>query len=122
MSPWAVKRMDDFGRRPSRIRVARIYPSKLRQIAVANRTGDDNNQDISALVGKSTSENSSISRQNDPDASRISGRALPRPMQGLLEFVEMFKAPIKVLHPLLTGAQEGNISARDAGPYPLQLA
>ncbi|UCE88607.1 MAG: PrkA family serine protein kinase, partial [Pseudomonadota bacterium] len=28
--------------------------------------------------------------------------------QGLLEFVEMFKAPIKVLHPLLTATQEGN--------------
>jgi predicted Ser/Thr protein kinase len=26
----------------------------------------------------------------------------------LLEFVEMFKAPIKVLHPLLTATQEGN--------------
>jgi serine protein kinase len=28
--------------------------------------------------------------------------------QGLMEFVEMFKAPIKVLHPLLTATQEGN--------------
>ncbi|MCB1939458.1 MAG: PrkA family serine protein kinase, partial [Rhodocyclaceae bacterium] len=28
--------------------------------------------------------------------------------RGLLEFVEMFKAPIKVLHPLLTATQEGN--------------
>ncbi|MEZ5738618.1 MAG: hypothetical protein R3E68_03555 [Burkholderiaceae bacterium] len=29
--------------------------------------------------------------------------------QGLLEFVEMFKAPIKMLHPLLTATQEGNL-------------
>jgi serine protein kinase len=28
--------------------------------------------------------------------------------RGILEFVEMFKAPIKVLHPLLTATQEGN--------------
>ena len=28
--------------------------------------------------------------------------------QGLMEFVEMFKAPIKVLHPLLTATQEKN--------------
>ena len=26
----------------------------------------------------------------------------------MLEFVEMFKAPIKMLHPLLTATQEGN--------------
>ena len=31
-----------------------------------------------------------------------------KPIQGLMEFVEMFKAPIKVLHPLLTATQEGN--------------
>jgi serine protein kinase len=36
---------------------------------------------------------------------------LRRPVPGqprVLEFVEMFKAPIKVLHPLLTATQEGN--------------
>jgi len=32
---------------------AKIQPSRLRQIAVAkNRPGDENNQDISSLVGK----------------------------------------------------------------------
>jgi len=41
--------------------------------------------------------------QDDPDAYSYSGAN-----QGLLEFVEMFKAPIKVLHPLLTATQEGN--------------
>lgn len=39
--------------------------------------------------------------QNDPDAYGYSG-ALCRANQGIMEFVEMFKAPIKVLHPLLT--------------------
>jgi serine protein kinase len=39
--------------------------------------------------------------------------------QGLLEFVEMFKAPIKVLHPLLTATQEGNyIGTETLGPIP----
>ena len=33
--------------------------------------------------------------------------------QGLLEFVEMFKAPIKVLHPLLTATQEGNFKGTE---------
>ena len=45
--------------------------------------------------------------QNDPDAYSYSG-GLCLANQGLLEFVEMFKAPIKVLHPLLTATQEGN--------------
>src|SRR5690606_40361420 len=30
-----------------------------------------------------------------------------------LEFVEMFKAPIKVLHPLLTATQEGNYNSTE---------
>ncbi|MFA7504870.1 MAG: PrkA family serine protein kinase, partial [Burkholderiaceae bacterium] len=33
--------------------------------------------------------------------------------QGLLEFVEMFKAPIKMLHPLLTATQEGNFKGTE---------
>src|SRR5438874_2376944 len=44
---------------------------------------------------------------------------LCRSNQGLLEFVEMFKAPIKVLHPLLTATQEGNyIGTETLGPIP----
>ncbi len=45
--------------------------------------------------------------QDDPDCYSFSG-GLCQANQGLLEFVEMFKAPIKVLHPLLTATQEGN--------------
>ncbi len=33
--------------------------------------------------------------------------------QGMMEFVEMFKAPIKVLHPLLTATQEGNYNGTE---------
>jgi serine protein kinase len=33
--------------------------------------------------------------------------------QGILEFVEMFKAPIKMLHPLLTATQEGNFKGTE---------
>ena len=43
--------------------------------------------------------------QNDPDAYGYSG-ALCRSNQGIMEFVEMFKAPIKVLHPLLTATRK----------------
>lgn len=50
--------------------------------------------------------------QNDPDAYSFSG-GLCRSNQGIMEFVEMFKAPIKVLHPLLTATQEGNFNSTE---------
>src|SRR5699024_7383437 len=46
------------------------------------------------------------------DAYGYSG-ALCRANQGIMEFVEMFKAPIKVLHPLLTATQEGNYNGTE---------
>ena len=53
--------------------------------------------------------------QNDADAYNYSG-ALCKANQGLMEFVEMFKAPIKVLHPLLTATQEGNYNGTENLP------
>src|SRR5690606_33319515 len=50
--------------------------------------------------------------QNDPDAYAFSG-GLCRANQGMMEFVEMFKAPIKVLHPLLTATQESNFNGTE---------
>jgi serine protein kinase len=119
MSPWAVKRLDEFGGDISKFEVARFFPSKLRQIAIAKtEPGDDNNQDISSLVGKVDIRKLEHFSQNDPDAYAFSG-GLCRSNQGLLEFVEMFKAPIKVLHPLLTATQEGNyIGTETLGPIP----
>ncbi len=114
-----VKRLDEFGGDISKFEVARLYPSKLRQIAVSKtEPGDENNQDISALVGKVDIRRLEHFSQNDPDAYSFSG-GLCRANQGLLEFVEMFKAPIKVLHPLLTATQEGNyIGTETLGPIP----
>ena len=119
MSPWAVKRLDEFGGDISKFEVAKIYPSKLRQYAIAKtEPGDENNQDISALTGKVDIRKLEHFGQNDPDAYAFSG-GLCRSNQGLLEFVEMFKAPIKVLHPLLTATQEGNyIGTETLGPIP----
>jgi serine protein kinase len=121
ISPWAVKRLDEFGGDISKFDVVRIFPSKLRQIAVSKtEPGDENNQDISALVGKVDIRKLEHFSQHDSDAYSYSG-ALCRANQGLLEFVEMFKAPIKVLHPLLTATQEGNyIGTESLGPIPFQ--
>ena len=119
MSPWAVKRLDEFGGDISKFEVVRLFPSKLRQIAIAKtEPGDENNQDISALTGKVDIRKLEHFSQSDSDAYSYSG-GLCRANQGLLEFVEMFKAPIKVLHPLLTATQEGNyIGTESLGPIP----
>jgi len=113
MSPWATKRLQEFGGDISQFRVVKLYPSILNQIAVAKtEPGDENNQDISALVGKVDIRKLEEFPQNDADAYSYSG-ALCRANQGLMEFVEMFKAPIKVLHPLLTATQEGNYNSTE---------
>jgi len=119
MSPWCLKRLQEFDGDISKFKVAKIYPSRLRQIAIAKtEPGDENNQDISALVGKIDIRKLETLSQNDADAYSYSG-GLNRANQGLLEFVEMFKAPIKMLHPLLTATQEGNyIGTENIGAIP----
>ncbi|MFO1319129.1 MAG: PrkA family serine protein kinase [Burkholderiales bacterium] len=113
MSPWAVKRLQEFEGDISRFRVVRLQPSVLRQIAIAKtEPGDENNQDISSLVGKVDIRKLDRYSQDDPDAYSYSG-GLCLANQGLLEFVEMFKAPIKMLHPLLTATQEGNFKGTE---------
>jgi serine protein kinase len=108
MSPWAVKRLKDYNGDKTKFKVVKVYPSKLEQLGVIKtEPGDDNNQDISNLVGKTNIRMLEHFDQNDPDSYSFSG-ALCRGNQGLVEFVEMFKAPIKMLHPLLTATQEGN--------------
>jgi serine protein kinase len=90
MSPWAVKRLDEFGGDISKFSVAMLHPSRLRQVCVAKtEPGDENNQDISALVGKVDIRKLEHFGQNDADAYSYSG-GLNRTTQGVLEFVEMF--------------------------------
>ena len=113
ISPWAVKRLDEYGGDISKFTIVKLYPSRLRQIGVAKtEPGDENNQDISSLTGKLDIRKLEHLSQNDPDAYAYSG-GLNRTTQGLLEFVEMFKAPIKVLHPLLTATQEQNYTGTE---------
>ena len=113
ISPWAVKRLHEYNGDISQFRVVKLYPSVLQQIAVAKtEPGDENNQDISSLVGKVDIRKLEEFPQNDPDAYSYSG-GLCRANQGLLAFVAMFKAPIKVLHPLLTATQEGNYNSTE---------
>jgi serine protein kinase len=113
ISPWAVKRLQENAGDLSKFRVVRVQPSVLRQVAITKtEPGDENNQDISSLVGKVDIRKLETFAQDDPDAYSFSG-GLCLANQGLLEFVEMFKAPIKMLHPLLTATQEGNFKGTE---------
>ncbi|HEY9396255.1 MAG TPA: PrkA family serine protein kinase [Burkholderiales bacterium] len=121
MSPWAVKRLQEYEGDISQFRVVRVLPSVLRQVAISKtEPGDENNQDISSLVGKVDIRKLEHYAQDDPDAYSFSG-GLCLSNQGLLEFVEMFKAPIKMLHPLLTATQESNFKGTEGfGAIPFQ--
>ena len=114
MSPWAAKRLKEYGGDISQFRVIKRHPSIINQIALSKtEPGDENNQDISSLVGKVDIRKLESFEQSDPDAYSFSG-GLCKSNRGLMEFVEMFKAPIKVLHPLLTASQEGNYNGTEA--------
>lgn len=116
MSPWANKRLKEFNGDITKFRVVKLYPSSLDQRAITKtEPGDENNQDISSLVGKVDIRQLEIYSQDDPDAYSYSG-GLCRGNRGIMEFVEMFKAPIKVLHPLLTATQEGNYKGTEGLP------
>jgi serine protein kinase len=119
ISPWCRKRLDEYGGDISRFKVVRLVPSRVNQIGIAKtEPGDENNQDISSLVGKIDIRKLETLAQNDPDAYSYSG-GLNRANQGILEFVEMFKAPIKMLHPLLTATQESNyLGTENIGAIP----
>jgi serine protein kinase len=113
LSPWAVKRLSEYNGDVNQFKVVKLWPSRLKQVGIAKtEPGDDNNQDISSLVGKVDIRMLERYAQDDADAYSYSG-GLCRANRGLLEFVEMFKAPIKVLHPLLTATQEGNYNGTE---------
>jgi serine protein kinase len=116
MSPWLTKRLGDIDYDLSKIKVIEMYPSIQHQVSIAKvEPGDENNSDISSLVGKVDIRKLAHYSQDDPDCYSYSG-GLCRANQGILEFVEMFKAPIKTLHPLLTATQEGNFKGTEGLP------
>lgn len=115
LSPWAIKRIQENKGEINKFKVVCMYPNKLYQHAIKKvEPGDDNNQDISSLVGKIDLRKLEFFNQTDPDAYSFSG-GLCRGNRGIMEFVEMFKAPRQVLHPLLTATQEGNYNPSEDG-------
>lgn len=105
MSPWARKRLEGAKGDLGLFRVVELFPSVVDQIGIGVATpGDDTNQDTSTLVGKTDIRRLEHFAQNDPDAYSFSGALCVG--QRLMEFVEMFKAPIKTLNPLLPATME----------------
>lgn len=117
-SPWAAKRLREFHGDLTKFKVVKVWPSRLNQVGITKtEPGDENNQDISTLVGKVDIRKLEDFSQDDADAYSYSG-GLCLANQGILEFVEMFKAPIKMLHPLLTATQEGNYNGTEGAAIP----
>jgi serine protein kinase len=100
--------------------VIKVYPSRLKQIAVAKtEPGDENNQDVSVLIGKTDIRKLESYPQNHPYSYSYSG-GLNRTTQGFLDYAEMFKSNIKTLNPLLMATQEHNYNGTEnipAMPY-----
>ncbi len=121
MSPWATKRLKEVDGDASQFKVVKVWPSTLQQIGITKvEPGDENNQDISSLVGKVNIRMLEDYDQNDPDAYSWAG-GLNVATQCMMEFVEMFKAPIKMLHPMLTATQEGHYNGTENfGAIPFQ--
>lgn len=118
MSPWATKCLEEFEGDLTKFRVMKVYPSQDKKRAIGRlEPGDDTNQDVSALIGRVDIRKIEEFSQDDADAYSFSG-ALATGNRGVLEFVEMFKAPIKVLHPLLTATQDGKYTGTDVGVIP----
>jgi serine protein kinase len=110
LSPWAEKRLDEFEGDPMKFHVVKMYPSRTRKGGVGvskTEPGDENSQDVTTLIGKCDIRMLEEFSENDPDGYLYSG-GLNRTTQGMLEFVEMFKASLNLLNPFLTATQEHN--------------
>lgn len=105
MSPWLVKRLKEDSDL-SKIVVVKLFPSVDKQVAISRtEPGDENTQDIASLVGKTDIRKLERFSQHDADAYSFSG-GLNLANRGMMEFVEMFKAPPKLLNPLLSATQD----------------
>lgn len=116
LSGWAQQKLQEFGGDITRFSVVKLYPNKDRQIGIMKvEPGDENNQDVSVLIGKTDLRKLEKFPQNHPYAYAYSG-GLNRTNQGMMDFAEMFKANIKTLNPLLMATQEHNYNGTEAIP------
>lgn len=119
-SGWAQQKLREFNGDWTKFTVARVYPNKDAQIGITKvEPGDENNQDVSVLVGKTDMRKLKVYAQNHPYSYSYSG-GLNRSTQGFMDFAEMFKANIKTLNPLLEATQGHSYKGTEnipANPY-----
>lgn len=116
MSGWAQEKLKEFNGDITKFKVVKVYPNKDSQLGIMKvEPGDENNQDVSVLVGKVDIRKLEKFPQNHAYAYSYSG-GLNRTNQGLMDFAEMFKANIKTLNPLLMATQEHNYNGTEAIP------
>lgn len=116
LSGWAQKKLEEFKGDITKFSVIKLYPDKDRQLGVMKvEPGDENNQDVSVLIGKTDLRKLEKFPQNHPYAYSYAG-GLNRTNQGLMDFAEMFKANIRTLNPLLMATQEHNYNGTEAIP------
>lgn len=114
LCPYCISRLRAADGDASIFEVEQLRPSRQFQIAIAKtEPADESTQDVSTLVGKVNVQKLGNLSQDDPAAYLFSG-GLCKAHMGILDFVEMFKAPIKVLNPLLTATQEGNYNPTES--------
>ena len=116
LSGWAQQKLLEFNGDITKFSVVKLYPNKDRQVGVMKvEPGDENNQDVSVLIGKTDLRKLEKFAQNHAYAYSYSG-GLNRTNQGMMDFAEMFKANIKTLNPLLMATQEHNYNGTEAIP------
>ena len=108
MSPWCYKRLEAFGGDISRFRVARIQPSRLRQIAIAKTETGRREQSGYLLAGR---------QGRHPQAGDLLPRTILMPTAtpaagtancGHSRISVDVQGADRMLHPLLTATQESN--------------
>lgn len=116
LSGWAQQKLREFKGDITKFQVIKLQPSERAMIGVMKvEPGDENNQDVSVLVGKIDMRKVTRYGSNHPYAYGYTG-GLNRTNQGLMDFAEMFKANIKTLNPLLMATQERNYNGTEAIP------
>lgn len=115
-SGWAQEKLREFGGDITKFMVVKLYPNKDSQVGIMKvEPGDENNQDVSVLIGKTDIRKLEQYQQSHPYAYQYNG-GLNRTTQGLMDFAEMFKANIKTLNPLLMATQERNYNGTENVP------
>lgn len=116
LSGWAQQKLREFDGDITKFTVVEIYPDKDKQQGIMKiEPGDENNQDVSVLVGKTDLRRLDRWAQSHPYAYSYAG-GLNRSNQGMLEYCEMLKSSLKTLNPILMATQERNYNGTEAIP------